>query len=147
MKIECNLQNVYCFDNSENEELEFDGYQVEYEYRLIDNDVDIRLGVLAFHNGQYNYNYEAEADLWSLYEDASEGIVETIYGEITLDNIDDYLDDILEEINDNTTKLKAYLDNDKDKLKKILILLCKKFIKNEPTYKFAKKNVTKKYFF
>ena len=84
MKIECNLQNVYCFDNSENEELEFDGYQVEYEYRLIDNDVDIRLGVLAFQNGQYNYNYEAEADLWSLYEDASEGIVETIFDKIAI---------------------------------------------------------------
>lgn len=154
MKIKSELQNVYHFENNRHsykENGEFNYYQVEYEYRLIDNDINIRLGVLAFQNGQFNFNYEAEADLWSLYEDASEGIIETIFYKISTNEankiekyINIHLDDILDEINEDTTELKAYLDNDKDKLKKLLTLLSRKF--RYPTYSFAEKNITETIF-
>ena len=145
MQIQVELQNVYRF-----KELgEFDSYQVEYEYRLIDNDTNIKLGVLAFQNGQYNYNYVACKDLWALYDDASEGIVETIYDRIETDDVSKiekyvniHLDDILDEINENTNKLQTYINNDINKLKKLLTILCRKLIKNKPSYNFAKKNVT-----
>ena len=156
MKIEINLQNVYHFENNRHsykENGEFNYYQVEYEYRLIDNDINIRLGVLAFQNGQFNLNYEAEADLWSLYEDASEGIIVTIYAKIETsekDNIEKYVElhaeDILDEINENTTKLKAYINNDLNKLKKLLTLLSHKFIAKRPKYIFAEKNITETIF-
>lgn len=158
MKIETNLLNVYHFENNQHyykENGEFNYYQVEYEYRLIDNDTNIKLGVLSFQNGKFNLNYEAEADNWALYEDASKGIIETIFYKIASceeerDNIERYininLDDILDTINEYTTKLKAYLDNDKDKLKQILILLSCEFIKNNPTLDFAEKNITETIF-
>ena len=155
MKIQVELQNVYHFKNNQHsykEDGKFNYYQVEYEYRLIDNDTNIKLGVLSFQNGQFNLNYVACKDLWSLYGDASEGIIETIFHKIASceeerGDIERYininLDDILDAINEYTTKLKAYLDNDKDKLKQILIVLSHKFIKNKPSYNFAKKNTMK----
>ncbi len=149
MKIKSELQNVYHFSNNQHsyEEVdEFNYYQVEHKYILIDNDININLGVLAFQNGQFNLNYEAEADNWALYSDASEGIVETLYGEIYGEITNDELDDILDEINENTKKLKAYINNDKDKLKQILILLQNEFIKNDPSYDFAEKNITETIF-
>ena len=149
MKIQVELQNVYRF-----KELgEFDSYQVEYEYRLIDNDINIRLGVLAFQNMQYNINYVPQKDLWSLYDDASEGFVETIYDRMETDDVNEiekyvdiHIDDILDEINEDTKKLQAYINNDKTKLKKLLTILCRKFIKNKPSYNFAKKNTMKTIF-
>ena len=144
MKIETNTK-IYHFIEQE----DFDSYQVETEYRLIDNDINIRLGVLGFQNGQFDFNYQADPDLWSLYEDASEGIIETIFDKIAScedekDNIEKYininLDDILDEINEETKKLQAYINNDKDKLKKLLILLSHEFIKNAPTCEFCEQN-------
>lgn len=152
MKIKSELQNVYHFSNNEHsyEEVEeFNYYQVEHKYILIDNDININLGVLAFQNGNFNLNYKADKDIWNLYSDASEGFVETIYGRIggsEQNKIEYYvnihLDDILDEINENTKKLKAYINNDKDKLKQILILLSNEFNNNEPDYDFAEKNIT-----
>ena len=144
MKIETNFK-IYHFTEQE----DFDSYQVETEYRLIDNDINIRLGVLGFQNGQYDLNYEVQADLWAVYADASEGIIETIFDKIATrederDNIERYininLDDILDEINEETKKLQAYINNDKDKLKKLLTLLSHKFIENNPTCEFCEQN-------
>ena len=144
MKIETNFK-IYHFIEQE----DFDSYQVETKYRLIDNDINIRLGTLAFQNGQYDLNYEVQADVWAVYADASDGIIETIYSKIASkederDNIEKYininLDDILDEINNNTIRLKAYLNNDKDKLKQLLTLLSHKFIENNPTCEFCEQN-------
>ena len=144
MKIETNFK-IYHFIEQE----DFDSYQVEIEYRLIDNNININLGTLGFQNGQLNHNLQYDPDFWSLYKDASEGIIETIFDktascEDEKDNIERYininLDDILDEINDNTTKLKSYLDNDKDKLKQLLTLLSYEFIKNAPTCEFCEQN-------
>ncbi len=144
MKIETNTK-IYHFIEQE----DFDSYQVETKYRLIDNDINIRLGTLAFQNGQYDLNYEVQADVWAVYADASDGIIETIYSKIASkederDNIEKYininLDDILDEINNNTIRLKAYLNNDKDKLKQLLTLLSHKFIENNPTCEFCEQN-------
>ena len=144
MKIETNTK-IYHFTEQE----DFDSYQVETEYRLIDNDINIRLGVLGFQNGGYNHNYEPDADEWRLYSDASEGIIETIFDKTATrederDNIEKYininLDDILDEINEETKKLQVYINNDKDKLKKLLILLSHEFIKNAPTCEFCEQN-------
>ena len=144
MKIETNTK-IYHFIEQE----DFDSYQVETEYRLIDNDINIRLGVLGFQNGNYNHNYQPDADEWRLYSDASEGIIETIFDKIAScedekDNIEKYininLDDILDEINEETKKLQAYINNDKDKLKKLLILLSHEFIKNAPSCEFCEQN-------
>lgn len=133
MKIETN-PIIYHFIEQE----DFDSYQVEIEYRLIDNDINIRLGVLAFQNGHYDYNYEVDADEWRLYSDASSGIIETIYDIIEPDYFP--VDDILDEINEETKKLQAYINNDKDKLKKLLILLSHEFIKNDPSCEFCEQN-------
>ena len=133
MKIETN-PIIYHFI----EQKDFDSYQVETEYRLIDNDINIRLGVLAFQNGHYDYNYEVDADDWRLYSDASSGIIETIYDIIEPDYFP--VDDILDEINEETKKLQAYINNDKDKLKKLLILLSHEFIKNTPSCEFCEQN-------
>lgn len=130
MKIETNTK-IYHFIEQE----DFDSYQVETEYRLIDNDINIRLGVLGFQNGGYDYNYQPDADDWRLYSDASEGIIETIYDIIEPDYFP--VDDILDEINEETKKLQAYINNDKDKLKKLLILLSYEFIKNAPSCEFC----------
>lgn len=144
MKIETNTK-IYHFIEQE----DFDSYQVETKYRLIDNDINIRLGTLAFQNGQYDLNYEVQADVWAVYADASDGIIETIYSKIASkederDNIEKYininLDDILDEINNNTIRLKAYLNNDKDKLKQLLTLLSHEFIKNAPSCEFCEQN-------
>ena len=142
MKIETNFK-IYHFT----EQKDFDSYQVETEYRLIDNDINIRLGVLAFQNGQYDLNYEVQADMWAVYADASEGIIEIIYDKIATSDInkiekyiDIHLDDILDEINEETKKLQAYINNDKDKLKKLLILLSHEFIKNAPSCEFCEQN-------
>ena len=142
MKIETNFK-IYHFTEQE----DFDSYQVETEYRLIDNDINIILGVLGFQNGHYDYNYEADADEWRLYSDASSGIIEIIYDKIATSDInkiekyvDIHLDDILDEINENTKKLQAYINNDKDKLKKLLILLSHEFIKNDPSCEFCEQN-------
>ena len=156
MKIQVELQNVYHFVNNQHsyeENGKFNYYQVEYEYRLIDNDVDIRLGVLAFQNGQFNLNYVACKDLWSLYDDASDGFITTILDRIETsekDKIKKYAEihakDILDEINDNNKELTAYLNNDLNKVKKLLTLLSRKFIAKYPKYSFAKKNVTETIF-
>lgn len=144
MKIETNTK-IYHFI----EQKDFDSYQVETEYRLIDNEINIRLGVLGFQNGGYNHNYQPDANEWRLYSDASEGIIETIFGKIAScedekDKIEKYininLDDILDEINEETKKLRAYINNDKDKLKRLLILLSHKFIENAPTCEFCEQN-------
>lgn len=146
MKIETNAK-IYHFIEQE----DFDSYQVEFNYRLIDNNININLGTLGFQNGQFDFNYQADPDLWSLYEDASEGIIETIYDKIAScederDKIEKYidihLDDILDEINEETKKLQAYINNDKDKLKQLLTLLSHKFIENAPTCEFCKQNPT-----
>lgn len=152
MKIISELQNVYHFSDNQHsyEEVEeFNYYQVEHKYILVDNDININLGVLAFQNGNFNLNYKADKDIWSLYSDASEGFVETVYRRIGNSEqnriehyVDLHLDDILDEINENTEKLKAYVNNDKDKLKQILILLSNEFNNNEPDYDFAEKNIT-----
>ena len=152
MKIISELQNVYHFSDNQHsyEEVEeFNYYQVEHKYILIDNDININLGVLAFQNGNFNLNYKADKDAWDLYSDASEGFVETIYSRIGGSEqnkiehyVDLHLDDILDEINVNTKKLKTYVNNDKDKLKQILIFLSHEFNNNEPDYDFAEKNIT-----
>lgn len=152
MKIISELQNVYHFSDNQHsyEEVEkFNYYQVEHKYILIDNDININLGVLAFQNGNFNLNYKADKDAWALYSDASEGFVETIYSRIGGSEqnkiehyVDLHLDDILDEINVNTEKLKTYVNNDKDKLKQILIFLSHEFNNNEPDYDFAEKNIT-----
>lgn len=133
MKIETNT-NIYHFIEQE----DFDSYQVDIEYRLIDNESNIKLGVLSFQNGNYDYNYQPDADEWRLYSDASSGIIETIYDIIEPDYFP--VDDILDEINENTKKLQAYINNDKDKLKKLLILLSHEFIKNAPSCEFCEQN-------
>lgn len=143
MKIETGAIIYHFIENED-----FDNYQVEIEYRLIDANINIKLGVLGFDNGNYDHNYEAQADEWRLYSDASSGIIETIYDSIKTDEInkieklvDIHLDEILDEINEETKKLKAYIDNDKDKLKKLLILLSNEFVKNEPTCEFCEQNL------
>ena len=142
MKIETNAKIYHFIENKD-----FDNYQVEIEYRLIDADINIKLGVLGFNNGNYDHNYEAQADEWRLYSDASSGIIETIYDAIQTDEINEiekfvdiHLDEILDEINEETKKLTAYIDNDKEKLKKLLILLSNEFVKNEPTCEFCEQN-------
>ena len=144
MKIETNTK-IYHFI----EQKDFDSYQVEFNYKLIDNNININLGTLGFQNGQYDLNYEVQADLWAVYADASEGIIETIFDKIAScederDKIEKYvdihLDDILDEINEETKKLQAYINNDKDKLKKLLTLLSHKFIENNPTCEFCEQN-------
>lgn len=142
MKIETNFK-IYHFIEQEN----FDSYQVEFNYRLIDNNININLGTLGFQNGQLNHNLQYDPDFWSLYEDASSGIIEIIYDKIATSDInkiekyiDIHLDDILDEINEETKKLQAYINNDKDKLKKLLILLSHEFIKNAPTCEFCEQN-------
>ena len=144
MKIETNTK-IYHFIEQE----DFDSYQVEFNYRLIDNNININLGTLGFQNGHLNHNYQPDAEDWRLYSDASEGIIETIYDKIAScederDKIEKYidihLDDILDEINEETKKLQVYINNDKDKLKQLLTLLSHKFIENVPTCEFCEQN-------
>ena len=144
MKIETNTK-IYHFT----EQKDFDSYQVEFNYRLIDNNININLGTLGFQNGQFDFNHQADKDTWSLYKDATEGIIETIFCKIAScederDKIEKYidihLDNILEEINEETKKLQVYINNDKDKLKKLLTLLSHKFIENNPTCEFCEQN-------
>ena len=142
MKIETNT-NIYHFIEQE----DFDSYQVDIEYRLIDNESNIKLGVLSFQNGNNDYNYQPDAEDWRLYSDASSGIIETIFDKIETSDVNKiekyveiHLDDILDEINEQTKKLQAFINNDKDKLKKLLILLSHEFIKNALSCEFCEQN-------
>lgn len=118
-------------------------------FELEDNETKIKLGCLSFQNNQYDLNYNVDENLWTLYSDASAGIIEYLYDEALFiynyfdeskEDFDKFLNkmtqddlqNILEEINDRTKKLSAYINNDCDKLKEFLKKIGHAMINNLP---------------
>jgi len=116
-KIE-NSRNIYNFGTQE----EYDIRSGDYDYinLQVDNYFtcdDIELGALSYQNGVCEISYNTpENNMWNVYEDGSSDLMQKL-NEINEDRSDiltiknEELDEILEQIKDESVKLASYIEN------------------------------------
>jgi len=116
-KIE-NSRNIYNFGTQEKHDIRSGDY--DYINLQVDNYFtcdDIELGALSYQNGVCEISYNTpENNMWNVYEDGSSDLMQKL-NEINEDRSDiltiknEELDEILEQIKDESVKLASYIEN------------------------------------